>query len=107
MKNADEPEVDQPPVLPDVAHEAWFLSDNNLPFMGNVTRRQSRFVWRAARRDADAEIERLRSALIELTRIDPPEHVRANVRRVVYGTAARDYATRTLTPDTELKGRGA
>jgi len=106
MKNPDdEPEVDLPSFLPDAAHEAWFLSEENLLSMDNVTRRQSRFVWRAARRDADAEIERLRSALIELTRIDPPERVRANVRRVVYGTAARDYAMRTLTPDTELKGR--
>jgi len=59
MKNPDEPEVGLPEYPPDAAHEALFLSDGNLPFMGNVTRRQSRFVWLAARRAADTEIERL------------------------------------------------
>lgn len=72
MKNADEPDVDLPECLPDAAHEAWFLSDENLPFMGNVTRRQSRFVWRAARRDADAEIKRLTASAME-TPVEPSD----------------------------------
>ena len=34
MKNAVEPEVDLPSFLPDAAHEAWFLSEENLLSMG-------------------------------------------------------------------------
>lgn len=46
--------VDLPQSLPtvpaDPAHEAWFLSEAaNQPFLHNITRRQSRFIWRAAR----------------------------------------------------------
>ena len=46
-----------------------------------------------------SEVERLRAALVELTRLDPPETERANVRVVVYGNDARNFALRALTPN--------
>lgn len=46
--------------------------------------------------DLATERDRLRAALIELTRLDPPESVSANVRAVMYGTAARAFALRAL-----------
>ena len=149
MKNADEPDVDLPECLPDAAHEVWFLSDDNLPFMGNVTRRQSRFVWQAARREVESQLYELRDRLdkaegallrkgyakncdipvcncgdqwnhggfaeIRLDEIsraldgrDYGKTILAAVEELVaLSEAARNYATRTLTPDTELKGRGA
>lgn len=46
--------------------------------------------------EAAQEIERLRAALVKLTRLDPPETVRANVRVVVYGRSAREFALEVL-----------
>ncbi len=46
--------------------------------------------------EAQAEIERLRTALMELTRLDPPDTERTNVRLVVYGQDARQYALKVL-----------
>jgi hypothetical protein len=50
----------------------------------------------AAEPDASAEAKRLRDALVELTRLEPPETVPANIRVVVYGADARDYALQVL-----------
>ena len=55
--------------------------------------------WDALVASQDAEIERLRDALVELTRLDPPETECANVRVVVYGNDARNFALRALTPN--------
>ena len=52
----------------------------------------------------DAKIERLSDALVELTRLDPPETECANVRVVVYGNDARNFALRALTPNAEVSG---
>ena len=45
------------------------------------------------------ERDRLRAALLELTRMVPPETERANVRIVVYGNDARNFALRALSPN--------
>ncbi len=148
MKNPDdELDVDLPSFPPDAAHEAWFLNEENLLSMGNVTRPQSRFVWLAARREVESQLYELRDRLdkaedallrkgyakncdipacncgdqwnhrgfaeIRLDEIsraldgrDYGKTILAVVEELVaLSEAARDYATRTLTPDTELKGR--
>ena len=54
--------------------------------------------------DLQRENARLRAAMVELTRLDPPESILANVRVVIYGNDARDFALRVLTPNVQGKG---
>ena len=64
LRNLDptrDPDADPlplPEVSEDASHEAWFTGKQNPPFLGNITRRQSRYIWRAANAPApDPELK--------------------------------------------------